>query len=60
MARLVRRQSSTEDRSPPDQLKPLYVSPRERRLLLVLTLIVSLNLFVICGALTFFALIFYG
>ena len=59
MARLVRRQSSTEDRSSPDQLRSPYVTPRERRLLLVLMLIVSLNLFVICGALTFFALIFY-
>ena len=59
MARLVRRQSSTEDRSSTDQLRPWYVTPRERRLLLVLTLIVSLNLFIICGALTFFALIFY-
>jgi hypothetical protein len=34
------------------------VTPRERRLYLALAVILSLNLSVICGALTFFGLLF--
>ena len=34
------------------------LTPRERRLFIALALIVSLNLSVICGALTFFGLLF--
>lgn len=42
----------------PISLEPLKLTSRERKLYVVLAIILSLNLTVICGALTFFGLLF--
>ncbi len=57
---LVRRPLRSEDLPQPDPIQPqLYTSPRERRLYIVLSVILGMNLLVIFGALTFFALAFH-
>jgi hypothetical protein len=57
--KLVRRRWTHDDLFLPDQMRPWYVTSRERRLFFALTVVLSLNLLVICGVATFFALAFY-
>lgn len=52
---LIRRPPLNDNLPTPDLAAP-PISPRERRLYIALTLILGLNLLVICGAATFFAL----
>lgn len=57
--RLVRRPLPLENLPLLGDLPPRDFSPRERKLYIALALIVSFNLLVLCGAVTFFALLFY-
>lgn len=56
MPELVRLQLSVVRQETPQEDTKL--TPRERRLYIALAVILSLNLSVICGALTFFGLLF--